>query len=158
MVKAKSIIFLAVASGLLAVVTGCDPVRPEDRAYLAALEEERAAHEGRMRTVVAEWQTEDLIRHVQQHPAPEGDGDMQDWLLREAIRLGGQPLFPRWLAVRRGSNIQEMRYQFMLMDRDANMRRYAFSWELDVLDMRMGEAVLTRLDTQTGLSPRSDDE
>jgi len=125
---------------------GCDPISPEDRAFFAERERERANREAVMRGAAQGLRADDLIAQVRQSPAPDGEGTVDDWLEREFVRLRGQVMFPRWTAARRGSNKQEIAFDFVLIDARNNMRRLEYVWDLDVLEMTVGPPRFSQLE------------
>jgi len=135
---------LCVASGL-ALASGCDRITMEDRAFFDELERNRSQRESALRRANDKVTTDDVIERVKQHQVGE-DGETTDaWLRREIARMGGQMLFPRWEAIRRGSNKQEVTFSFVLINDRNQMQRMAYSWQVDVLDMTVEPPILTKL-------------
>lgn len=128
---------------------GCNPVRPEDKAWFAERERQRAQRETRMRDVHQQIQPDELIKLVRQAPEPEGAGTNEDWLNRKIAEMGGQIMFPRWEVRRRASNKQEVSFQFLLIDDQNVMRRYVCAWEVDALAMSIAEPRMIALDEAT---------
>lgn len=126
--------------------SGCDPIRPEDRQFFEGRDLERGKQEALLRSASEKYTEEDLVLHVRNAKAPDGTGTMDDWLNRTFISWQGQVMFPRWSATRRGSNKQEIIFDFVLIDASNTMNRLAFSWELDVLNMTVGPATLVQLE------------
>ncbi|HMO49825.1 MAG TPA: hypothetical protein PKE26_01995 [Kiritimatiellia bacterium] len=131
---------------LTALLVGCEPMLPEDRAFFEQRERDRINREHLMRTASEGVRAQDLIDRVRQHPAPEGEGTVEDWLERQSQALRGQVMFPRWTTSRRGSNKQEISFHFVLIDAQNHMRRLAYSWDIDVLDMTISEPRFAQLE------------
>jgi len=123
---------------LLAGMTGCDRISPDDRAFFEARDKERASREHLLRAANAAVASDDVVRSVRQSPAPEGPGTVDNWLDEQGRLLKGQVMFPRWITNRRGSNKQEVTYEFVLIDAQNQMRKLNFTWDIDVLDMTIG--------------------
>jgi len=140
--------FYAVYAAVTLTVTtliGCDPITPEDKAFFENQERERSQREASLRAASAAVKEEDVILNVQKFKSPDGTGTMQDWLDQQLISLKGQILFPKWSVRRRGSNIQEVTFNFILVDSQNLMRRLSYVWDVDVLDMTVGKPSLLEL-------------
>jgi len=142
--KQFSAVFVPILLGL-AVISGCDPISSEDKAFFEDHERERGQREASLRAASSAVREEDVISNVQRFKSPDGIGTMQDWLDRQIIELNGQILFPKWIARRRGSNIQEVTFNFILVDSRNLMRRIRYVWDVDVLDMTVGSPTLLEL-------------
>lgn len=140
--------FIAVFAPIMlgvAVVSGCDPISSEDKAFFEDQERERGQRVASLRAASASVKEEDVIYNVQNFKSPDGNGTMQDWLDQQILELKGQILFPKWLVRRRGSNIQEVTFNFILVDSRNLMRRISFVWDVDVLDMTVSNPSMLEL-------------
>jgi hypothetical protein len=124
---------------VLAGMAGCEPISSDDRAYFDALDRERAAREQQLRAATDGVAEEVVIVRVKDSPAPDGEGTTQDWLNRAFQAIGGPVMFPRWSTIRRGSNKQEVRFEFVMIDELNRMQRFRYVWDVDVLEMTVGE-------------------
>lgn len=129
----------------MAGLSGCDRIRVEDRTFFNDLERERAQREAVLRRANESVTTGDVIERVKQYPLDEKGGTTEQWLMAEIAKMGGQMLFPRWEAIRRGSNKQEVTFSFVLINDRNQMQRMAYSWQVDVLDMTVESPILTKL-------------
>ncbi len=126
-------------------MAGCDRINVEDRAFFDELERNRSQRESVLRRANDKVTTGDVIERVKQHEV-EGKGTTtEQWLMAEIAGMGGQMLFPRWEAIRRGSNKQEVTFSFVLINDRNQMQRMAYSWQVDVLDMTVESPVLSKL-------------
>ena len=123
----------------LVSLAGCEPITPEDKAFFDEQERLRNQRVEAMRAANAGVSTDDVIKRVRHYPAHEGGGTMEEWLDDQLVIAGGQVMFPRWSAVRRGSNIQEVSFDYVRLDSFNQMKRYRYAWDVDVLDMTVGE-------------------
>lgn len=128
-----------IAVMLVCTCAGCDPMRPEDKAWFAEREQQRARREALMRDVRQQVRPDELIKFVRQAEAADGSGTNEDWMNQRIAEMGGQIMFPRWEVSRRASNKQEVTFQFLLIGENSIMRRYAFAWVVDALDMSIAE-------------------
>jgi hypothetical protein len=128
------------------IAVGCDPITPADRAFFEERDRTRSQREVLLRKANASVASDDVIQQVRQSPAPAGAGTVENWLPREFQRLRGQVMFPRWSAVQRGSNKQEVMFQFILIDEQNQMKRLAYIWDVDVLNMEIGAPRLQQLE------------
>jgi hypothetical protein len=135
---------LLMAAGLAGVV-GCDRIRVEDRGFFEELELERSQREVTLRRANENVTTGDVIERVKQTVVDDKGGTTEQWLMAEIAKMGGQMLFPRWEAIRRGSNKQEVTFSFVLINDRNQMQRMAYSWQVDVLDMTVESPILTKL-------------
>lgn len=140
-----SMIRLILAAIGVAGLTGCDRIRVEDRGFFEDLEHERSQREAVLRRANDNVTTGDVIERVKQHEVDEKGGTTEQWLMAEIAKMGGQMLFPRWEAIRRGSNKQEVTFSFVLINDRNQMQRMAYSWQVDVLDMTVESPILTKL-------------
>lgn len=136
------------AAGLLicVFVSACDPISPEDKAFFEAQERERSQREASFRAASSAVKESDIIANVQQYKSPDDKGTMQQWLDRQIADLNGQVMFPKWTTKRRGSNIQEVMFNFILVDSQNRMRRLEYRWDVDVLDMTVGKPQFAELE------------
>ncbi|HMP88850.1 MAG TPA: hypothetical protein PJ991_01550 [Kiritimatiellia bacterium] len=130
----------------LLLAAGCERISPDDRAYFEERERERNRRETLLRAVTSAIGTDEVIRRVRQSPGPEGVGDIDQWLESQISSLRGQIMFPRWSTTQRGSNKQEVHYQFVLIDEQNRMRKLYYAWDVDVLDMTVGPPRLAQLE------------
>ncbi len=139
MVKRKSMpgrcVIAAGACMLAGLLVACDPRTPEDRAFFAEREKQRANRETLLRGANERVDAAKLLDMVQQSAAPDGQGTTLEWLNRQLDGMGGQIMFPRWISTRPGSNRQEIEFNFIFIDPRNNMKRMAYRWDVDVLQM-----------------------
>lgn len=139
-------------TGLLAgiaftcLLEGCDNVSPADKQFFEERNRERAQREARLRAVNEAVTSDDVIRRVKTSPAPDGTGTTENWLDVQIQAMKGQAMFPRWNATRRGSNKQEVIFDFVFLDSQNQMRRLSYTWDVDVLDMTISTPRLTQLE------------
>lgn len=127
---------VVITAALLVVISAaCDPVAPPEREYFSKRDEERRQREMVMRDANKNVSSEQLFNLVRDHAAPDKNGTMAKWLDRQLELLGGQIMFPKWTATRRGSNKQEIGFQFVHIDNENQMTRRSFTWQVDVLAM-----------------------
>jgi hypothetical protein len=117
---------------------GCDPISPADKQFFEERDQERAQREAQLRAVNDSVTSDDVIKRVRSSPARDGNGTSEEWLNRQLQEMKGQILFPRWTATRRGSNKQEVSFEFVFNDSQNQMRRLSYTWDVDVLDMTVG--------------------
>jgi hypothetical protein len=127
-------------------MAGCDQMSPSDRQFFEERNRERSERIARLRAVNENVTTETVINRVKSNPADDGDGTTEEWLTRQIQNMKGQIMFPRWTATRRGSNKQEVVFDFVFIDAQNRMRRIAYKWDVDVLDMTVSEARITQLE------------
>jgi len=121
---------------------------PAEREFFRKLDAERGEREARMRGARSSFSAQQLIDQVRNHPAPEGEGTMQDWLQRQLSAYTGQIMFPKWTSMRRGSNKQDVIFSFIFIDEQNNTRKLQYEWDVDILDMTVGPPVLSQQDQQ----------
>lgn len=138
----RVIALIGLALGLSA---GCEPISPEDKAFFDEQERERSRREASLRAASAAVADEDVIQNVKQVNNPDGEGTMEEWINQQLIAMKGQILFPKWSTRRRGSNIQEVSFNFIHVNDNNQMRRFSYVWDVDVLDMTVGTPNLLEL-------------
>lgn len=124
---------------------------PQDRAFFQKREQIRADRERVMRQANDVARPGDLFQIVRDSPAPDDQGNTADWLDRQLQAMGGQVMFPRWTTTRRGSNKQDVRFDFVHIDAANNTRRIAYVWPVDVLTMTVGALRLDEIEQSASL-------
>lgn len=149
--RIKINLMILIAAPILCAVTGCDPMTPQDRAFFDRRERSRSERESIMRQASDGARPEDLFQLVKDSAAPDEQGLTADWLGRQLEALGGQVMFPRWTTTRRGSNKQDIQFDFVHIDESNNTRRMAYTWPVDVLTMRIGDMRLDVIEQSASL-------
>jgi hypothetical protein len=137
---------LLVLATVLLAGSACEPMAPPERAYFNRREEARIERERLMRGANDVVRAADLFELVRDSAAPDEPGNTSEWLERQMQAMGGQVMFPRWTATRRGSNKQDVRFDFVHIDDANNTRRIAYIWPVDVLTMTVGEVRLDEVE------------
>ena len=131
---------------LIVLAVGCERISQEDLTFFEERDRERSRRETLLRAVSASVNAEDVVLRVRQSAAPGGEGTIDDWLEVQVNQFRGQIMFPRWTTSRRGSNKQEVMYEFVLIDVQNQMRKLHYVWDVDVLDMTVGPPRLAQLE------------
>jgi len=129
----------------------CERINPEDEAFFAEREKQRAQKEALMRRVNDAVTVDDVIERVRQHPVDDTGQTTQQWLDKQIGSMKGQMMFPRWTTIRRGSNKQEVTFTFVLNDTRNQIQKFAYTWQVDILEMTVGPAQFSKLEEITSL-------
>lgn len=135
----------------LLIPVACERIKPEEKAFFAEREKQRSQKEALMRRVNDAVTVDDVIERVRQHPVDETGQTTQQWLDRQISDMKGQLMFPRWTTTRRGSNKQEVTFTFVLNDARNQIQKFAYTWQVDVLEMTVGPAQFSKLEEITSI-------
>jgi hypothetical protein len=80
---------------------------------------------------VADVSPPEILKMVQEQPAPEGPGTVTDWVERKTRSMRGQTLFPSWQVQRRGVSRFEVRYTYTWIGLDNQIESRGYIWHVD---------------------------
>lgn len=115
------------------ILTGCSPESDAERAYARARRQEQL-RQGQLRSTL-EGATEEsaAVDMAKQWPALEGEGNTEQWTMRQMQSSGGNPLFPHWRAQRRGRGRYDVTFTYTLMNELGSVEKKGFLWRVDLV-------------------------
>jgi len=115
------------------MLAGCEPVSDSERQYFESRNQEVEQQRQFMQSLTDANTMENAMNMVKVHPSQRENVPTEKWINDMLARLAGEVMFPRWEARRRGPNRFEVLFTYTHIDRDYNIQRGGYAWEVDTL-------------------------
>lgn len=124
----------ASAAALAAIgLAGCAPPSDREREFFEERDMERQQREAFARSLESGAEEGEVLKLVQGSAAEDGEGTVEEWIVRQLGMIEGQVLFPRWEVRRRGASKYEVRYLCTVVADDHSVQKRGYSWNVDLV-------------------------